>query len=252
MQALQRPRAFAEETVVQNIRQWTTTAATLIWLVALAGPAHAARAGSTGAAAPSWERAVASYDAGAFVKAGTEFYEVWRAEPKELGALFRAAEAYGRAGEVERAQEYYKKLLKLPGVDGATRVRCEALLADLRVRAIESDGGGGSRWPGWTLLAVGGAAAAGGAGLLFSARELHTALDQRLIEVNADGKIVGISLPDAQAEKATIESRYQMGWIAGGSGLALATIGVVWLATGKDSTAMIVPTGRGALVSVQY
>ena len=114
---------------------WTVRSlALVVFLVMALGttarPAEAADPAKT--AASMAKQAAKALEAGDAAKAAALWFEAHRTDPKKLEYLAAAAGAALKAGQSERAEELYRALLALPGVDATNADRATAGLKEAR------------------------------------------------------------------------------------------------------------------------
>lgn len=77
------------------------------------------------------------FDAGNFERAGELFVEIWKQDKATRPALYNAARAYQLGGKLDKADELFREMLALPGLDPATKAKCDAQLATIAERRSE-------------------------------------------------------------------------------------------------------------------
>ena len=109
----------------------------------------------------------------------------------------------------------------------------------------------GSRWPGWTGVATGGALVVVAAALLVTAQVDAAQLSQD--QSHAPGALITtISREEALSRASAINTRAALGWTAAGLGAAAGAFGAWWLTTHPAETAVVLPTPQGATLLVNF
>lgn len=250
-----------------NLRSLTVLAFLVGGTLAASAPAFAADPAK--AAAGLAKQAAKALEAGDAAKAAGLWFEAHRTDPKKAEYLALAASAAQKAGQFERAEELYRTLLALPGVDAANADRATASLKEARsqrgeAKAREAEAAGASgdfatahlRWleaygidsdrHAWLARAALAAHRAGNAnakGLLeqygraapHDAPE-HVEVDPVLARLRADeAAVLARAATPADEGAGSAWVGHAVGW----SGVAVAGAGLtVWLMANADRAAL--------------
>lgn len=180
-------------------------------------------------------------------------------QPEKRVWQLRRARAQHLAGRAELAREGYEAWLRAAAPDDPERRNAERWLAELKPKAaapaaavaavVEAPG---SRLGVWATLGGGALALIGGGVVLALANADEADLQAKMAQTDASGEIVGISHADATATASSIETRYRIGWAAAGAGVAAIGAGVWLLVRAPESSATLLPAGRGVVFALRF
>ena len=132
-------------------------------------------------------------------------------------------------------------------VAGATLPRTHAMATVQKPAEMDKP-----RWPGWAMVGGGATLAIVGLAIYAATTPDISAYDKARREVDANGKIIGLSAAEAQAQASSINTRVGVAWALTGVGVAAAGVGTWWLLTTPPKTVTVIPgpglTGVGVAV----